>query len=80
MVDTLPLVVTLLSMADNNYSVWDKGQFLVILSRTKLAKGAIFVINKEIALNALVHLLKQQTQWTQYMSELLKIVTINHNN
>ena len=47
-----------LSMADNNYSMWYKGQILVILARIKLAKYTIFVGNKEITLNELVHLLK----------------------
>ena len=31
--DTLPSVAISLSMDDNNYSMWDKGQLLVILSR-----------------------------------------------
>ena len=43
-------------MADNNSSVWDKGQILVILTRTKLAKDTVFVGNKESTLNALVRL------------------------
>ena len=38
--------------------MWDKGQLLVILSRTKLAKDTIFVVDKESTLNSLVHLLK----------------------
>ena len=55
---TLPSVATSLSMADNNYSMWDKVQILVILSRTKLAKDTILVGDKESTLNSLVHLLK----------------------
>ena len=77
--DTLPSLATSLSTTDSNYSMWDKGQLLVILSRTKLAKDTIFVGNKENTLDALVSLLKTRTQWTQYMEEILKIVTINHN-
>ena len=44
-------------MTDDNYSMWYKGQLLVILSRTKLSKDNIFVGYKESILNALVHLL-----------------------
>ena len=55
---TLPSVATSLSMADNNYSMWDKVQILVILSRTKLAKDTVLVGDKESTLNSLVHLLK----------------------
>ena len=46
-------------MTDNNYSMWDKGQLLVILSGEKLSKDNIFVGNKEITLNVLIHLLKK---------------------
>ena len=45
-------------MDDNNYSMWDKGQILEILSHTKLSKSTIFVGDKEITLNVLIHLLK----------------------
>ena len=44
--DTVPSVATQLSMADNNYSMWDKVHILLILSRKKLAKDTIFVGNK----------------------------------
>ena len=78
--DTLPSVATSLSKSDNNYSMWDKGQLLVILSRTKLAKDTILVGNKEDTLDALEDLLKTRTQWTQYMEQILKIITTNPNS
>ena len=56
----LPSVMTSLSMADNNDSMWDKGKLSVILPRTKLAKDTIFVENKQSNLNALVNLLKNR--------------------
>ena len=55
--DKLTSVETSLSVADDNYSMWDQGQLLVRLSHTKLAKDAIFLTSKESTLNALVHLL-----------------------
>ena len=45
-------------MADNNYSMWDKGQLLARLSCKKLAKYTAFVGSKESTLNTLVNLLK----------------------
>ena len=78
--DTLPSVAASLSMADNNYSIWDKGQLLVILACTKLSKDTIFVVNKKSALNSLVHLFKKRRQWTQYTEDMSRIVKINHNN
>ena len=37
--DTLPLLATTITKKDKNFSLWDKGQLLVILSRTKKALG-----------------------------------------
>lgn len=75
--DTLPSVATSISVRDQNYTLWDKGQLLVIISRTKYAKDTIFVGEKEGTLDALVSLLKCRTQWTDYMERILRIVTIN---
>ena len=58
----------------------DKVQLLVIMARAKLSKDTVFFGDKESTLNALVHLLKKWTQRKKYMEEILKIVTINHNN
>ena len=57
--------------------MWDKGQMIVILSRTKLAKDTIFVGDKNDTLSALKHLLTRRTQWTDYMEEVLELITIN---
>ena len=59
--DTLRYLATTLSSDDRNYSVWDKGQLLVIISRTKRSEDTIFVGNKESALNALVSVLTNRT-------------------
>ena len=42
--------------------MWDKGQMIVILSRTKLAKATLFVGDKNDTLSALRHLLTRRTQ------------------
>ena len=78
--DTLRSLATTLSSDDRNYSVWDKGQLLVIISRTKRSEDTIFVGNKESTLNALVSILTTRTQWTEYMENILRVVTINDEN
>ena len=78
--DTWRSLETTLSSADRYYSVWDKGQLLVIISRTKCSEDTIFVGNKESKLNALVSILTTRTQWTEYMENILRVVTINDEN
>ena len=75
--DTLPSIATTFSLIDRNFSVWDKGQLLVIISRTKLAKDTIFVGDKESTLDALSSILKSRTQWTDHMENILRVVTTN---
>ena len=52
---------------------------IVILSRTKLAKNTSFVSDKIDTLAALKDLLIRKTQWTDYMEEILKLITMNEN-
>ena len=47
----------------------------MILSRTKRAEDTIFVGDKNDTLLALKHLLTRRTQWTDYMEEVLKLIT-----
>ena len=75
--DTLPSIATTFSVNDPNFSMWDKGQLLVIISRTRHAKDTIFVGEKNDTLNALVQILRVRTQWTDHMERILRVVTIN---
>jgi hypothetical protein len=75
--DTLPKVATEISQSNSNFKMWDKGQMIVILSRTKFAKDTIFVGDKDDTLKALKRILIQKTQWTEYMEQVLDLVTIN---
>ena len=75
--DTLAAVATLIPLNDRNYNLWDKGQLLVIISRTRLAKDKIFVGDKEKTVDALVALLQCRTQWADYMENILRVVKIN---
>ena len=67
--DTLADVATSISLNDCNYTLWDKGQLLVIISQTRLAKDTIFVGDKEAILDVLVALFQCRTQWTNYMEK-----------
>ena len=51
--DTLSSMATEISCNNSNFKMWDKGQMIVILSQTRLAKDTIFVGNKNDTLNAL---------------------------
>ena len=78
--DTLPMIVTRLSATDKNFAMWDKGQLVVILSRTKRAKDSIFVGPKQETLNAFRQLALSKTSWSDYMEKVLEIITINTNS
>ena len=50
---------------------------VVMLSRTKKAKESIFVGDKNNTLMALKDLLTRKTQQTDYMEEVLSLITTN---
>jgi hypothetical protein len=79
--DTLPSMATEISLSCNsNFNMWDKGQMIVILSRTKYAKDTVFVGDKNDTLAALKNLLRRKTQWTDYdMEEVLQLITVGVN-
>eukprot|EP00957_Ditylum_brightwellii_P052100 3951449-Ditylum_brightwellii.AAC.1 len=60
--DTLPKVAVEISARSNHFEILDKGQLVVLLSRTTFAKNAIFVGDKEDTTLALKQLLTQQAQ------------------
>ena len=75
--DTLNQMATSISTNNSNFELWDKGQLVVILSRTKFAKDSIFVGSKEETLDAFRQMLLKRNQWTDYVEDVLNIVTIN---
>ena len=77
---TLLQMATEISLANPNFNIWDKGQLIVILTRTKKAKDTIFVGNKQDTLDALKNLILTRTQWTDYIEHILHIVTVNEEN
>ena len=49
------------SQNNGKFNTWDKGQMLVILSRTKYARDTIFVGDKNDTLAELINLLTRKT-------------------
>ena len=77
--DTLQYMATQISTNDRNFNLWDKGQLVVILSQTKVARNSIFVGPVNDTLNALTQLLMKKTQWSDYIEKVLRLVTINNS-
>ena len=75
--DTYESMATSISVADPNFCLWDKGQLIVIISRTKESGRTIFVGETNDTLAALKHLLLRRTQWTDYMEHVLSVITVN---
>ena len=75
--DTYESMATMISTTDKNFSLWDKGQLIVIISRTRDPKKTIFVGNKGDTLAAFKHLLLKRTQWTDFMEHILEVITVN---
>ena len=73
--ETLSHMATEISSTQNNFSLWDRGQFIVLLSRNMLAKTTIFV--KTDNLNELLNIIIEKTAWSDYMDQVLDIITLN---
>jgi predicted GIY-YIG superfamily endonuclease len=77
--DTYESMASCVSLSDPHYQLWDRGQLVVIISRTKCPSKTIFVGNKAETLDALCQILTKKTQWTDYISQILNIITINED-
>ena len=61
-------------------SPWEKGQVVVVFSRTHTAKETVIVGDREFAFRKVWQLATQKTQWTDTSEKVLDVVTINRNN
>jgi len=66
-----------ISHTDPDFGLCDKGQLVVIISRTRDPKHTIFVGNTDESIETLKKVLLKKTQWSDYISDLLNIVTVN---
>ena len=77
--DMLQSMAPEISRNNGNNKMWDKGEIIIILSRTKISKSTICVGYVNDTLTALKDLLTKNTQWADYMEEIIRIVTINYD-
>ena len=78
--DTYNRMVISVSDTEKLSSLWDHGQLIFILSRTRIVKNTIFVGPKNETIIGLKLLLNQRTQWYDYIEEVMKITNVNPNN
>ena len=77
--ETYNRMAILLSDTEKLFSLWDRGQLIVNLSRTRIMKNDIFVGPKNETICGLKFLLNQITQWCDYIEEVMKITNFNPN-
>ena len=76
--DTLHKVA--MKVTDLMFELWDKGQIVVALTRTKFGKNIILVGQKEETVEAIVRFVQIRSQWTNFMESVLDLITENDNN
>ena len=75
--DTLSKVA--IQITDSMFELWDKAQIIVALTRTKMGKDIILVGDKEETVEAIVRLVQTRSQWSDYMENILELITINED-
>ena len=65
--DTYNLMEIPVSDTEKIFSLWDRGQLIVILSRTRIMKNNIFVGPRNEIFRGLKLMLNQRTQWCDYI-------------
>lgn len=72
---TLPLGIAV--EITRQYSPWEKGQIVVLLSRTTTSSQTIIVGDKNYAIQKMWELISVGNQWTTYSEHILKCITVN---
>ena len=67
-------VATQLSRDDKDFCLWEKGQLVVLMSRTECAKNVFFVGNKEENLLAIREIVLMTSQYDEYIRHLLQVL------
>ena len=66
-----------MQITDAMFELWDKAQIIVALTRNKLGKNIILVGDVEETINAIVQLVQTKCQWTDYMENILNLITVD---
>lgn len=61
----------------NECMPWEKGQVVVMLSRTRLASDIYIVGDKQFAINKLWEIICRKTQWSSVMETILRNLSTN---
>ena len=72
---TLGKVATSISTTDKSHRLWERGQLVVLLSRTQRARDLIFVGNKDDTLLAIQQLLLTVSQHDEFTQHVLRVLT-----
>ena len=78
--DTYNRMSISVSDSEKLFSLYDCGQLIVILLRTRITKNTIFVGPKNEAIRGLKIMLTQITQWCDYIEEVMKTANGKPNN
>jgi len=77
--DTFTSIATSVSATSSSFKLWEKGQLVVIVSRTKSQRNTIFVGDKQDTIEGLSLLLKKKDQWSEYQENVLELTTLKQD-
>jgi hypothetical protein len=77
---TLFKVATEINIKGTGNQLWEKGQAVVLVSRTKRCKDLIFVGDKQATLDVITSLVQVQTQYDKYINHILNVLTAGTNS
>jgi predicted GIY-YIG superfamily endonuclease len=77
---TLSKVATEINVRGTGNQLWEKGQVVVLVSRTKYCRDLIFVGDQNATLEVICSLIQVQSQYDQYIEHVLDVLsTASHN-
>ena len=76
--ETLPLGIAI--EITQQYSLWEKGQVVVALSRTTNSQMTVIVGEKTYAIEKIWELITIANQWTLYTAKVLSMISLNSNS
>ena len=68
-----------IQITESMFELWDKAQVIVALTRTKIGKNVIIVGDMQETINAIISLIQTRIQWTNYMENILDLITVGEN-
>jgi predicted GIY-YIG superfamily endonuclease len=74
--DTVPLLATQLSNSERQYRLWQKEQFVVLISRVQRCRDVIFVGSAAETRNAIVRILGRSSKWDVLVDQYLTALNV----